>query len=330
MPFQEFPNWIAGRPAAALGGQWFDVPRRAGLARAARSTAADWRAAHAAALAARERWSRLGSRARRERLGPAVRALLGLDSAAAVLGEALGLEPGERCPALAPSREGLERALEPFGAGLGPGGAGLEAGAPRLVLAHWREGLGALAERVLAALAEGSPVIALTDRYLPEAGEALAAALAEADLPPGIFALLCDDGRTVLRAARTEAELEIEALHGDERAEPDPAGPAQARPIALRRAGQRTFLVRAADDAVEAAGRLLELAFGRSQTLSGQLPGHVGRVLCHERRLSAFTGALLCEYDRACSAPPLPLVDPASERSLHAAWALGLDEGACG
>jgi acyl-CoA reductase-like NAD-dependent aldehyde dehydrogenase len=82
------------------------------------------------------------------------------------------------------------------------------------------------------------------------------------------------------------------------------------------------------EDPARRAHEVLDRAFGPVRALGGQRAGQVARVFCHERRLSAFTDALL----EALDARPLeggcrPFVDGLEGRIARLVR-LGLDEGA--
>jgi len=82
-------------------------------------------------------------------------------------------------------------------------------------------------------------------------------------------------------------------------------------------------------DAPAAAREVVARAFGRSATLSGQLPGSIGRVVCHERVFSRFSAELLALLDRdADVARPLVALEPATIEHARRGRELGLDEGA--
>jgi len=282
------------------------------------------------ALAAAERaartWPAIPAAERRARLRRAVDALVGVRSELrASFAASVGLPLELAKPWRVVPRKRLEGLLSAWGAGLEDDG-----GPPVFFVADWREGVGGLALRVFRALVDGHPVVVLGDPRLPRAAAALAVALEAAELPPGTAAVLHDDGLTVLRGAASRVRL-WSALEGNDRVLATLESVADEEPVidwvAARR---RTAIVRAADDPDDRARGLFEKALGRSSTLSGQLPGQVGRVLCHELVLSRFTEALLATYDDAYRGePPVAAVDGRAQAQVQATWALGLDEGAC-
>jgi hypothetical protein len=81
--------------------------------------------------------------------------------------------------------------------------------------------------------------------------------------------------------------------------------------------------------APERVSEVVERAFGRARTLSGQLPGRVEAVRCAARAFSAFTEALLAELAvDPDAASPVPLIDRRALAALQEVSGRGLDEGA--
>lgn len=233
----------------------------------------------------------------------------------------LGLEPAELAASQADLAEVLRRALR----------VGADArGELAIVAPHWSGLVRGAAESVLRALARGACVIAVSDPELPMAMQAVASALAHADLPAGAFALVHDDGETTLAALLEHAPAGVLVGSGTQ------DRVRRMRVLAQRNAAlraelaelcNRTALVRQDDDVRIAAHRIAHAAFGRAGALSGQAPGQVGRVACHERAFSRFTAELLSMLD-ADTTPAIPI--RAAATLLHGARArdLGLDEGA--
>jgi hypothetical protein len=88
-----------------------------------------------------------------------------------------------------------------------------------------------------------------------------------------------------------------------------------------------TELVLEGDDPLERAAELALKAFGRSATLTGQWPGQVGRIICHQRLFSRFSEQFLHGLETAPE-PPAPAIDGDLPGYVRGAWALGIDEGA--
>jgi acyl-CoA reductase-like NAD-dependent aldehyde dehydrogenase len=83
------------------------------------------------------------------------------------------------------------------------------------------------------------------------------------------------------------------------------------------------------DGAAERAAEVVEHAFGRARTLSGQLPSRIEAVRCEARAFSGLTEALLAELAAAPDArDPVPLIDAEALVALFEVRARGLDEGA--
>lgn len=258
-----------------------------------------------------------------------------------LLAARLGMDPGE----LEPRRSGIERRLGGGGPAASRSGAGSGGGAPSgsgvAVLApDWAELIRGPALAVLDRLARARPVLLLADPRVPFVADRIADHVADAmdaaGLPPAALALV--------HGADQGARAEAVAAPGVGEVVASGAGPALARlrealgrrgdgdrevAVALAAHGTRDALVRRDDDLGAAAAHVVEEAFGRRRTLSGQLPGRVGRVRCHRRVLSAFTEALLERIEEQRGREEaVGLVDRAAWTSMEEARRLGLDEGA--
>ncbi len=325
-------NWIDARSTGAASGDGFEIAaasdRSRVLGRWPRSGRADAHAALAAAAQGGPRWTRTPRSERAQLLREAARRLDAAPDPIGLIAARLSLEPSE----LAVHVEGLGSMLAhviadertalgvPFG---GMGGVAIHA-------PHWSEILREPARRLFAALAAGKSVVLLSDRRLPMAADAIASALAAAGLPPGAWSLLHDDGATALRellshevvdavcAAAPRAELQRVAREARAR-----------RALELVPLCNTSHVVGLADEPSSAAARVIEAAFGRARALSGQAPGQIGRVVCHERVFSKFTAALLAglETDRDLL-HPIPPIDALAESYTSRVRELGIDEGA--
>jgi acyl-CoA reductase-like NAD-dependent aldehyde dehydrogenase len=179
-------------------------------------------------------------------------------------------------------------------------------------------------------------------------GDALATALERAGLPKGVLSVVHDDGEDALRAALQSGaasyvrasgypnrirRLERLAAGGNgaefgsglSRSSTAAPGPA----LEMRILRSKTAVVRSAEDPAARAAEIVEGAFGRSASLSGQLPGQIGRVACSDRSFSKFTELLLAELRKSPDVSrPAPIVERESEDRLRRVRVLGLDEGA--
>ncbi len=349
-------NCIGGERRPAQGGAVFEIAappirpegRPRSLGTWPRSGAADVQSAVAAARASASAWSALGAAGRREILARAALELAGNPDPGGLLGTRLALEEGEIAAHFAPLVEVLDQALRsPF-----------ESFASRriaeqgllLLAPAWGELLASPAAALFSALLLGRTVLFVSDARAPMLADALAAALVRAGLPGGVLSVLHGDGEDVLRAAAASGATTYVLASGfparARRLErlastwPGPGagvGPgfgegvqsAAAPAFELHVLRSRSALVRSADDPIERATAVVEGAFGRSSSLSGQLPGQVARAICHERSFSRFTEAVLAALRRSPDvAHPAPLVDRESEDHLRRARVLGLDEGA--
>jgi hypothetical protein len=183
--------------------------------------------------------------------------------------------------------------------------------------------------RVRAYLERGERVLLAIPPEIPALGEVWTAGLAGASG----WTLMEDDRLGALRGALARSEVRAFDASGP------PARVAELAELArgcegrvqvgLRELRNTSLCVRRADDAEELARSAANMAFGRVAALSGQRAGALGRVVCHERSFSRFSGALLAELERGeAFARPVPLLEKATRAHVSAAWTLGLDEGA--
>ncbi len=325
-------NFIAGefRPAArgarfpARGAQPAPGEREQSWPQ---SQAEDVAAAGRAAMAALADWRALGAARRVEFVCALARELERDPLLSLRLGRRFQLEPGE----LAAHSADLERDLAER----------LErptqlAGGVAWCAPEWRELVRAPLFDLSRELCAGRTAVLLSDARLPELGEHLALAAHEAGLPAGVLGLLHGATRELvglaLEGARAEDTLVASGL--------------VARMVELRRACERrglsdprlralrcgTFEVGEDGPPAEleaSAARVVERAFGRGATLTGQLPGALGRVFCPARLFSRFSELLLEQLERSPAArAPVPQIDEEANARARAACELGLDEGA--
>lgn len=343
-------NTIGGERVPARSGGTFEViAARRGpgeVARSigvyARSGAADVEAAFAAARAAEDAWWTLGRAGRREILARAARDLADDPDPGGLLALRLGLSGDELSTHFQDLPERLERALAD------PAAAFLDRRITErgllLLAPAWGELVSAPASALFAALVLGRAAIAVSDPVAPTIAESLVDALARAGLPGGVLAVLHDDGDDALRAAAgsgvptyvlgsgfPERVRRLERMAGRPGGAGFGAG-VRTVPVAaidLRILRSRSCVVAGSEDLARRAAEIADQAFGRSRTLSGQLPGQVGRVSVHPRAFSRFTEELLVVLRKSDDLDrPVPIVDRESEDELRRARVLGLDEGA--
>lgn len=328
-------NLIAGRWCPAKSGATFLPPAKTGDDwRWPQSGPDDVAEALASARAAVERWGRERPRDRARSLRALSSALERDPILPETLARALGLSPAE----LAPHLEGLENALEGSPAREGTGEVRSTAAvAPRaagqiaLVAPDWRELARGALRAVAQELLEGSSVVLFSDPRLPVLAERLAAAALAAGLPHGVLSLLHGSPRELLGVALRSGPCALSAAASAERIVElrrlcEEHGIREPRLRALRCAALEIDPERALEESVEL---VIERAFGRVTTLSGQLPGQVARVFCPQRQHSRFTEILLDRLAKSAAArAPLAQIDREAEARVRAAWALGLDEGA--
>ena len=325
-------NLIAGRGAPPASGVHFaargerevrwprsggeDVRRALAALAAAAPAAGDWDRARILGAA----WARL-----REDPDPG-----------GTLRSAVGLERDEPCP---------------FAAGEVPSGASFSrpdldaSGGIALVRRAASEWLAGCARAVIAPLAAGRAVLLLGAPRVPELALRVAALLLDSGVPPERLALLFDDGESAWRAALASGALTHVSASGSESEQrdlerrlasaPRPAAfgagvSAQAgaivREFTILRS--RVLDVGADEDAALAARRVARLAFGRIETLSGQLGDRVGIARVDPRSFSRFSAALLAELEGRGQEAPVVDLEPGLLEHLRDVRALGIDEGA--
>lgn len=313
-------NWIDGRWAAPRAGDLFEPdlrPVQGGVRELwPRSSAVDLDGALDGLESGWPAWKRLGRRGRAsallERLDCWQRDAPGVDALALRLGLAfddLDLE--------------LERGLEVGDRALAGGG---DEPGPVLVRVPACELWEGLVGAVLGPLVCGAPVLLLGDSDLPQVAHELVRALVEPDPEHPLaaaLALLHEDRSACIDEALASGDLARAWVPGLAQADADPATPVGG---AAPRNASAVVLI--GDDPVERAVEIAAAAFDPVAALSGQRAGHLGRVFCHERRLSAFTEALLKDLEGRASAPTcrpfLGDLGATCERLVR----LGLDEGA--
>jgi hypothetical protein len=324
----ERANRIGGEPREALSGASFERPARAwpwlGASRWPRSLAEDAELALDAAAAAAPSWRALGRAGRLERLLAAC-AALERGPALGILAEGLGLAPAELAPRheeeLHRWREALEILREaPDAPPVSTNGA-----LPDAFLAHWSDLAAGLGLRISGRLADGHAAILWSDPRLPEGAALLVQALEQGGVPAGAVGLLHDDLGASARFALAEARVGWVRIKGTrlELARFDSLPSERS----LWPTAPSTELVLGGEDPTERAGELVRKALGRSDTLSGQWPGQVGRIICHQRLFSRFSEEFLHGLE-AASERPAPAIDADLPAYVRRAWALGIDEGA--
>jgi len=319
-------NWIDGETREAVAGGWYELSEadgRADLGRWPRSNAEDLELALDAAHSAERAWRAMGAGAREDRLRACAADFVDAPDPDGLGARALGLDDHEARDHL----DGLATAVEEALAGapdLARGTLGAREG-PCLLAPSWAATWHAPARAVFFALRAGRPVLLAPDGRLPVVGDALRRALA--DLPPGVFQVLHDDGRTLLRAALEAPPSRVSSLVlAQERAGPLPEPAAHVEVVPPRRASR---VVDPTRDLRHEAQDVIDGAIGRARALSGSRPGHVGRVLVPERAFSRFGELLLEELESSAdTASPLESARRAQRAMLENAFALGLDEGA--
>ncbi len=286
-----------------------------------RSTGDEVRAALAACARVGPEWNGVDVERRRAIALDAADRLERDREGVALLAALLGVEPPELASQTDALRDRVASRLD-----VSPASPGAT-----LIVLDWTELLFGTAVAVLRTLVSGRVALFFADERVPVVADRTVLALEQAGLPAGALAVVhgaCEDAlATALAAPEVVA---VTASGPAERmgqlrelaAEPD-------LELALHVPGHRTVRMEAGDDPAALAAEVVDAAFGRARTLSGQLPGRVGAVVCPPRRFSAFTEALLDALRRNDDVRhPVPSIDRDALEAVQAAWNLGLDEGA--
>jgi|GEM_PF-1206217 len=317
-------NWVDGRAEEAQRGAWFELTSADGrerLGRWPRSTEGDLERALDAARRVEPAWRHFGTGARRDLLARAADALLDAPDPDFTVSRAIGFEEGELDVHLAgldaAAQEGLSAspmlARGPLGAREGP-----------CVLApSWASGWHAPTRAVLFALSAGRPVVFAPDGRIAGLGDVFRAAFE--DLPPGVFQVLHDDGRTLVRAAG-RAALATTVVAGEDRIDADPLCVAH---VVVARSRRSTAVIDVLHDIEREVVRILDASIGRARALSGSRSGQIGRLIVHERAFSRVSEVVLEILETWVDASrPLGLAVATQASALESALGLGLDEGA--
>ncbi len=319
-------NWIDGEARESVSGAWYELSEadsQGDLGRWPRSNGDDLELALDAARAAEPAWRELGTGAREDRLRACAADFVDAPDPDGLGARALGLDEEEARD----HRDGLAYAVDAALTGapdLARGTLGAREG-PCLLAPSWAATWDAPARAAFFALRAGRPVILAPDGSLPVVGDALRRALA--DLPPGVFQVLHDDGRTLVRASLDVPSSRLSSVVvAQERSGPVAERAAHVEVVPPRRSSR---VVDPDLDLRHEAQRVIDDAIGRARALSGSRPGQVGRVLVPERAFSRFGELLLEELESsAAAASPLESALRAQRTALENAFALGLDEGA--
>ncbi|MCZ6599156.1 MAG: aldehyde dehydrogenase family protein [Planctomycetota bacterium] len=238
---------------------------------------------------------------------------------------ALGAEVGEILPHLRGCRELVESRLPP------------PESAEGIVVLHleWTELARGILLRAVDALGAGRAVLLFSDPRLPLVADRVALALEHGGLPAGAFAVVHGAGDDALATALDVPAVRALVASGTQRRIEALRRLAESREgdgevvLELEVPVNATVEVEAGVDVGGVAAEIVDGAFGRARTLSGQLPGRLGLVQCDPRVLPELTAALLAALDENDDVQdPIPLIDREAVREIQAVWRLGLDEGA--
>lgn len=325
----------------AVAGGRFELPARGAHGAAstwARSTAADVERALTSLACSAQAWHGTDPAQRRAILDRASSCLLSHPDPEGQALDAIGLGAGDRAALLV----GLEQALEDTRAQIvgddAPGITGLRS--------SWSQRLAGPARSVFTELAAGRVVLLFSDGCVPAFANRLADVLLEAGLPPAALALLHDDGDAALQAAAVDRRLSRLRVwgHSQDKARCAPIfaraahsthfgagvlGADQGRDMKFELLRREHRTVDPGQDPAVAVDQILQAAFGRLQTLSGQASEQVGSVEIAPRRISTFTETLLVALEAEGAADPaLEPIEADMAAQLEQVRELGLNEGA--
>jgi acyl-CoA reductase-like NAD-dependent aldehyde dehydrogenase len=330
----EHHNWIGGAWRAAQGERYY--VRRAPAVETERgdfetldhrwpeASADDVRGAVEAAAVSAQRWLARPREQRWSALYELAEALTREVDVAAIADD-LGLEPHEYAPHAAEHELRLFEGLELYREG--PSSQGVSAFG-----AHWSDGAAALLARAAPRLIAGETLVVWADPRAPHAAEALARGLETSTFPSGVVNVLhgaSREGRDALLGTPGLAGVRWKAPQSDLESLAERFRARLNAGWEFWRCANTSVVVCERDNLDEVSAELVERAFSRAATLSGQHPGQVARVLCHQRLYSR-----LCEQlrRRLGADPdlerPVPALDDDLERHVLECWAQGMDEGA--
>lgn len=263
----------------------------------------------------------MGAGARVDLLERAADALLDAPDPDLTVSRAIGFEGRELDLHLAGLDAAVDEGLD--GApSLARGPLGAREG-PCVLAPSWASGWHAPSRAVLFALRAGRPVVFAPDGRTAGLGDAFHAAFAH--LPPGVFQVLHDDGRTLVRAAATAAHATTVVV-GEDRIDADHV---RAAHVVVARTRRSTAILETVHDVEHEVARILDASLGRSRALSGSRSGQIGRLIVHERAFSRVNEVVLEHLETSIDVSrPLGLAVTAQATALESALGLGLDEGA--
>jgi acyl-CoA reductase-like NAD-dependent aldehyde dehydrogenase len=316
-------NWIEGEWCAAESGDAFEVVLRRTDARSRdlwpRSGVPDLERALEGIACGVGAWRGAGRRARVEALARVLDRwqddTLDLDRLTADL----GFEEGEL-------DDHLEEALlagDDCLATPEPPGAPSTDGRGLLLRVPAGEFLVGLVRHAFPALLAGRAVLFLSDPDLPQLARDFVAQLVREERLAGCIALLHEDRTRCLAAALDSGAFAQAHVPGFGRAAAGSSTRVESGPLT-----NSGHVVLGGDDPLAAAQLVYERAFGAVHALSGQRAGQVGRVLCHERNVSAFTEALLARLEEERGRHACPVFTSGLGGHCGDLRRLGLDEGA--
>ncbi|MGI9232022.1 MAG: aldehyde dehydrogenase family protein [Woeseiaceae bacterium] len=153
---------------------------------------------------------------------------------------------------------------------------------PAAIIGPWNAPSGIACHKLASALAAGCPVVFKPSEWAPVSGQLIANAIAELDLPPGVFQLLHGDGTTGASIVNDPRIAAVSFTGGLEAGRAVSAACAQQiKPAQLELGGNNPFVVLPGADTVAA----VEGIVAALTTLNGQWCRALGRLIIHESLL---------------------------------------------
>ena len=150
---------------------------------------------------------------------------------------------------------------------------------PAAIIGPWNAPSGIASHKLASALAAGCPVVFKPSEWAPMSGQLIAEAIADLDLPPGVFQLLHGDGMTGAAIVGDPRIAAVSFTGGLEAGRAVSAACAhQVKPAQLELGGNNPLLVLPGADLATAVDGIIAAL----TTLNGQWCRALGRLIIHE------------------------------------------------
>ncbi|MFT5285866.1 MAG: succinate-semialdehyde dehydrogenase/glutarate-semialdehyde dehydrogenase [Planctomycetota bacterium] len=207
-----------------------------------------------------------------------------------------------------------------------------------VVFARWTDLVSGLFGRIVTQLKRDRGVVLISDDRWPAGADSIGAAFSSAGMPSGLISILHGLPGPLKAALEGMTNTDHSGASFAANSVLQSTGAfAELRNSEVRFAldlggferGNSSFIVRKETELDSAVEQIIEQAFGRAKTFSGQRTNRVARVICNVRRFSAFCESLVSALESSPDVnQPLPLIDNEALSTTRSLWNLGLDEGA--